>query len=208
MVPPTVVALRATDPVTRLGVTSILGADRRVKVVTEAEVAGADVIIVVEESIDEEVFGFLRRARAESQARCVIVTDHFRDEALLTAIECGMAALVRRSGTTGEELVQAILAVSQGAGQLPPRLQGNLLAGLDRLQRDMLEPIGLTLSGLSTRERDVLRLMADGHDTEEIAAKLAYSGSTVKNVLHGVMSRCGLNTRAHAVAFAVRTGAI
>jgi DNA-binding NarL/FixJ family response regulator len=138
----------------------------------------------------------------------VIVTDHFRDEALLTAIECGMAALLRRSGTTGEELVQAILAVSQGSGQLPPQLQGNLLAGLDRLQRDMLQPIGLTLSGLSTRERDVLRLMADGHDTEEIAAKLAYSGSTVKNVLHGVMSRCGLNTRAHAVAFAVRTGAI
>jgi DNA-binding NarL/FixJ family response regulator len=172
----TVVALHATDPMTRLGAASILGADRRLKMVTDAEIAAAEVLVVVEE--------------------------------FLTAIECGMAAVLRRSGTSAEELVQTILAVAKGAAYLPPRLQGNLLGQLHNLQRDVLEPHGLTLSGMSERERDVLRLLADGHDTEEIATMLAYSGSTVKNVLHGLMSRWGLNTRAHAVAFAVRAGAI
>ncbi|MEC3980821.1 helix-turn-helix transcriptional regulator [Amycolatopsis sp. H20-H5] len=208
----TAVALHATDPMTGLGAASILGADKRLKVVTDTDVAAAEVIVVVEESIGEGVFAFLREARAasrlESQVRCVIVTDHFRPEVLLTAIECGMAALLRQSSTTGEELVQTILAVGQGAAYLPPELQGNLLTQLDSLQRHMLEPVGLTLSGMSVRERDVLRLLADGHDTEEIATMLAYSGGTVKNVLHGLMSRCGLNSRAHAVAFALRSGAI
>ena len=54
----------------------------------------------------------------------------------------------------------------------------------------------------------MLRLVAEGFGTEEIAAKLCYSERTVKNVLYGLMTRCGLNNRAHAVAYALRAGAI
>ncbi|GAA1982158.1 response regulator transcription factor [Amycolatopsis minnesotensis] len=206
------VAVHAPDPMTGLGAASMLGADERVKVLVDADSARAEVIVAVADSIDDSVFAFLREVRAaselESPPRCVIVTEHFRSDVLMAALECGMAALLQRSATGAAELVRTVLAVSQGVAYLPPRLQGSLLKQLSRMQQDVLEPNGLTLSGLSAREREVLRMVADGHGTEEIATALAYSESTVKNVLHGMMSRCGLNNRAHAVAFALRAGAI
>jgi DNA-binding NarL/FixJ family response regulator len=59
---------------------------------------------------------------------------------------------------------------------------------------------------LSAREVDVLKLVAEGFDTREIAGKLCYSERTVKNVLHGLMLRLRLRNRAHAVAYAARHG--
>jgi DNA-binding NarL/FixJ family response regulator len=50
----------------------------------------------------------------------------------------------------------------------------------------------------------VLRLVADGYETREIASKLSYSERTVKNVLHELTSRLQLRNRAHAVAYALR----
>lgn len=82
---------------------------------------------------------------------------------------------------------------------LPPRVQGLLLGHLDRMRRYVLEPNRLTMSGLTTRELDVLRL---------VAAKLTYSDRTVKKVLYGLMERYGFHTRAQAVAYAVRAGII
>jgi len=54
----------------------------------------------------------------------------------------------------------------------------------------------------------VLRLIADGCDTSEIANRLAYSERTVKNVLHDVTTRLQLRNRSHAVAYALRQGLI
>lgn len=206
------VAVYAPDPLAGLGTTSILGADERLDVLPDTETGSAEVVVTVGDSIGDGVFAFLRQVRAASSLatppRCVIVTDHFPVQVLMTAIECGMAALLPRRDLDGEQLARTILAVSQGAGALPPRLQGSLLSQLERIQEDLLVPNGLALSGLSDREREVLRLLADGHGTEEIAAELAYSESTVKNVLHRVMARYGLHNRTHAVAFALRTGSI
>ncbi len=53
-----------------------------------------------------------------------------------------------------------------------------------------------------------MRLVADGHDTSEIAAQLCYSERTVKNVLHDLNTRLQLKNRSHAVAYAVREGLI
>jgi DNA-binding CsgD family transcriptional regulator len=64
------------------------------------------------------------------------------------------------------------------------------------------------MSGLTERERNVLALLADGYDTGEIATQLSCSERTVKNVLRGIMIRHDLKHRAHAVAFAVRAGAL
>jgi DNA-binding NarL/FixJ family response regulator len=72
----------------------------------------------------------------------------------------------------------------------------------------VLAPRGLKLSGLSTRETDVLRLMAQGMEIREIAEKLSYSERTIKNSVHDVLNRFDLRNRAHAVAFALREGLI
>jgi DNA-binding CsgD family transcriptional regulator len=66
----------------------------------------------------------------------------------------------------------------------------------------------LTASGLSPREVDVLRLMADGLDTNEIAKNLSYSERTVKNIIYTITSRLRLRNRPHAVAYAMRAGII
>lgn len=69
-------------------------------------------------------------------------------------------------------------------------------------------PGGAPRFGLAPRETEVLRLIAEGLDTRRISEKLAYSERTVKNILHGLMTRLQLNNRAHAVAHALREGYI
>ena len=65
-----------------------------------------------------------------------------------------------------------------------------------------------TPTGLTEREQDVIRLLADGRDTAEIATTLCYSERTVKGVIHDVTSRLQLRNRSHVVAFALRNGMI
>jgi DNA-binding CsgD family transcriptional regulator len=61
---------------------------------------------------------------------------------------------------------------------------------------------------MSAREIEILRLVAEGLDTAEIAVKLAYSERTVKNALHDVTTRLQLRNRSHAVAYALKQGLI
>jgi DNA-binding NarL/FixJ family response regulator len=82
------------------------------------------------------------------------------------------------------------------------------MQGLSRVSRDLLEPNGLSLSRLSTREQQVLSLVAEGHSTREVASGLHYSERTVKNVLHDVVTKLNARTRSQAVAEAVRQGLI
>jgi DNA-binding CsgD family transcriptional regulator len=58
------------------------------------------------------------------------------------------------------------------------------------------------------REVEVLRLIADGMDTLEIAQRLSYSERTVRNIIHALLTRMKLRNRTHAVAYALRNGAI
>jgi len=76
------------------------------------------------------------------------------------------------------------------------------------VQQDMLATHGLLPGGLTVREAEVLRLLADGEDTAHIARQLSYSERTIKKVLQDVMSRLDLRNRAHAVSYAMRVGAI
>ena len=70
----------------------------------------------------------------------------------------------------------------------------------------MLAPHDLTTAGLYNREVEVLRLLAEGMDTLEIARRLSYSERTVRNIIHGLLTRMKLRNRAHAVAYALRNG--
>ena len=98
--------------------------------------------------------------------------------------------------------------VAWGVGVVPAAVRGGLLERVARLQRQVLAPRGLTFTGLTPRETEVLRLVAEGLDTSEIAARMCYSERTVKNVLHDLTTRLQLKNRTHAVAYAVREGLI
>ena len=104
--------------------------------------------------------------------------------------------------------MRVIGKAAAGAGEVPADLLGRLLEQVGRLQRQVLSPRGLTFAGLTPRETEVVRLVADGLDTSEIALRMSYSERTVKNVLHDLTTRLQLRNRTHAVAYAVREGLI
>ncbi|WP_329036568.1 response regulator transcription factor [Streptomyces sp. NBC_01725] len=205
----TTVALRAQDPISRAGVASQLRARPEVSVMEwDAEDVSPQVVVIVVDTVDEEALRTLRHIQRTSTCRTVLVTTDIDEQKLVSAAECGVAGVVRRSDSTPEHLVQVIGTVARGEGHLPSDLLGRLLEEVGRLQGQVLGPRGLHFTGLAAREVDVLRLVAEGYDTADIATKLAYSERTIKNVLHSVMTRLQLRNRSHAVAYAMRQGLI
>jgi DNA-binding NarL/FixJ family response regulator len=205
----TAVALQAQDPISHAGVASQLRSRPEISLV---EWGGDDpapqVVVVVVDAVDEDVVRTLRHISRTSGARTVLVTTDIDEQKLVSAAECGVAGVIRRSEATPEHLVHVIGTVAHGAGHLPSDLVGRLLQEVGRLQGQVLGPRGLHFTGLAAREVDVLRLVAEGYDTADIAAKLSYSERTIKNVLHSVITRLQLRNRSHAVAYAMRQGLI
>ena len=202
------VLVRATDPISQAGVVSQLRASPEILVVPESVAGTEDVGLVVVDELDDTAMRILRTAAHSGSARTVLVATRVDDGALVKAVEAGVVGIVRRSEATTHHLVSVITASARGEGAVPADLLGRLLNQVGRLQRQVLAPRGLTFAGLAQREIDVLRLVADGMDTAEIAGQLAYSERTVKNVLHDVTSRMQLRNRSQAVAYAIREGLI
>ena len=201
------VAVHAEDPLSQAGVTSQLRSRPEILIVESGSRTQPRVAVVVADSADEPTMQQLRTFQRSSY-RTVLVVTRVDDAGLAAAVEAGMSGLVHRSGATADRLAAAICAADRGEATVPPELLGRLLDQVGRIQRQVLTPRGLAFSGLTDREIDVLRLVAEGYDTTEIAEKLAYSERTVKNVLHDVTTRLGLRNRSHAVAYAVRQGLI
>ncbi|MER7553765.1 MULTISPECIES: response regulator transcription factor [Streptomyces] len=203
------VVLRAQDPISQAGVASQLRARPEVSVVERDDGEPTpQVVVMVVDAVDDEVLRVLRNIQRTSTCRTVLVTTDIDEQKLVSAAECGVAGVVRRSESTPDHLVQVIGTVARGEGHLPSDLLGRLLEEVGRLQGQVLGPRGLHFTGLAAREVDVLRLVAEGYDTADIATKLAYSERTIKNVLHSVMTRLQLRNRSHAVAYAMRQGLI
>jgi DNA-binding NarL/FixJ family response regulator len=196
------------DPISRAGVISQLRMRPEVRVVDELEVDEATVAVVVTDQLDDDTTREMRALRRGDMPRLVLVATVLDESALVAAAEVGVGGLLRRMDATPDALVRTIRRVAAGDGEIPPDLLGRLLDQLGRLQRQVLAPRGLTFAGLSPREIEVLRLVADGFDTAEIAERMSYSERTVKNVLHDLTTRLQLRNRSHAVAYAVREGLI
>ena len=198
----------ADDPILQAGVSTQLRMRPEIRVVDATDLDHAEVAVVVADLLDDDVVRVLKAVQRGGVPRTVLVARIIDDTTLAAAAEAGVAGLVRRSDATPDSLVRAICRVAAGDGEIPADLLGRLLGQVGRLQRQVLAPRGLAFSGLSDREAQVLRLVADGHDTAEIAGELCYSQRTVKNILHDLTTRLQLKNRSHAVAYAVREGLI
>ncbi|MDQ3107442.1 MAG: response regulator transcription factor [Actinomycetota bacterium] len=198
----------AHDPISQAGLASQLRTRSEILIV-DHDVDQATVAVVVVDEVDEETTRVVRAIqRQEGIPRVVLVVTRLDDAGMMAGVEAGACALLRRSEALPERLVEAIQSAATGDGSVPADLLGRLLEHVGRLQRHVLTPRGLTMSGLSEREIEVLRLVADGLDTAEIAGSLAYSERTIKNIIHDVTARLNLRNRSHAVAYAVRQGLI
>lgn len=202
------VVVHARDPISAAGVVSQLRYRPEVQVLRANEIDRARVAVVVVDGMDEDAVHLLRSVQRRGGCRTVLLASALEDGDLASAVEVGVTGLVRRSEATPERLVDVIIRAASGEGSVPPDLLGRLLDQVGNLQRQVLAPRGLTFTGLATRELAVLKLVADGLNTGEIAESLAYSERTVKNVLHDITTRLQLRNRSHAVAYALRAGLI
>jgi len=198
----------AEDPISQAGVAAQLRGRPEVHVVPDGDIDAAEVAVVIVEEADEAAAVTVRGIRREGCPRVVLVVGDLDDAGLLTAVEMGASGVLRRREATPERLAAAVVSAAAGDGTIAPDLLGRLLTQMSRLQRDVLAPRGFGPTGLTERELAVLRLVADGHDTGEIAKRLAYSERTIKNVIHDLTTRLNLRNRSHAVAYAVKAGLI
>ncbi len=202
------VALQASDPLSRAGLASYLESCSDLQLVNSTARGDVDVLVMSCDRLTRDVVAVLRLSAVELAVPVVLVTGEITEGELLTAVECRVVAILPRPAVTAERLAHSVVTSARGGGIMPPNLVGELLKHIERLQREVLTPNGLNASGLTPREIDVLRLMADGLDTNEIASELRYSERTVKNVIYGVTNRLSLRNRSHAVAYALRAGMI
>jgi DNA-binding NarL/FixJ family response regulator len=176
------------------GVASVQAASRH------ADLSTSDIVIV--DASTPNALAFIRDVHAAYKARLIVSASSWQQKDILATMEAGAVCVLRKDTLTPESLEASVRATLQGAGVLP----SDLLSGLLVAVRAGDAPA--RASQLTNREEQVLRLIADGHATREVAEELCYSERTVKNVLHDVVTKLGARTRSHAVAHAVRAGLI
>lgn len=126
----------------------------------------------------------------------VILTTYDHDADIVRAVEAGAAGYLLKDAAT-DELVAAIVAAAAGETVLSPTMTARMIATI-RTRR----------AGLSDRELDVLRLVADGLSNREIAKTLFVSEATVKTHLNHAFGKLGVDSRTAAVAAARSAGLV
>jgi DNA-binding NarL/FixJ family response regulator len=130
------------------------------------------------------------------QTRVILYTG-FGDDALLSdALDAGVCGMLDKDAPV-DDLVRAIQVVAGGGTYLDPTAAAALIAN----RRDHTRP-------LTQREREVLRLLADGMSNEQMGAELFISPQTVRTHVQKAMAKLGAQTRVQAVATALRESLI
>ena len=127
-------------------------------------------------------------------AKIIVLSTYAGDVQVLRAIKAGARGYIVK-GHVHRELLEAIRSVHAGHKRIPPEIAAELAehAGDD---------------ALSSREIEVLRLIAAGNANKQIADKLAIEETTVKSHISSILSKLGANDRAHAVNIALKRGII
>jgi DNA-binding NarL/FixJ family response regulator len=141
---------------------------------------------------------------AGSESRVVILTTFDLDEYLYQALTAGASGFLLKNAPP-EQLISAVRVVAAGHGLLSPQVTRRVIEQFTRLP----PPGGPdTLQGLTTREREVLKLLARGLSNAEIAAQLVVSDATVKSHVAHLLAKLQLRDRVQAVVLAYESGLI
>jgi DNA-binding NarL/FixJ family response regulator len=200
------VGVYATDPLTRQGAKALLSSYPGLVEVDALDGQHCEVLLVLCAELTDGVLSVMRRicvAAAGRELAIVVIANVVQEQQVMRAVRFGMVSLLFRAETNFGQIAEAILAAKSGRARLPGAVQRHLI---DQIRRPDREAPTAPSSGLTTRELAVLRMLADGMDTNEVAVKLSYSDRTVKNIVHAMVTRLGLRNRTHAVAYALRKG--
>jgi two-component system, NarL family, response regulator NreC len=148
----------------------------------------------------------LRRLKAAfPQLAVLILTMHASEPYLFQVIQAGGAGYVLKQ-TADEDLLGAIRDAAAGKPFLYPTMEARLLTDYVHRARRAGARAATAFLALTEREREVLRLVAEGHTNQEIADRLIVSVKTVETHRAHVMSKLGLQSRAELVQYALREG--
>ena len=192
-------------PIVRDGIAAIINLQPDMSLVGATATAGEalkrfselrpDVALVDLRLPDMDGFDLIKRLRdMHPNARVIVLSSHEGDVDIQRALEAGAQGYVVK-GIVREELLETIRGVHAGKRRLPAAVAQKLAEHMGE------EPI-------STRELEVLALMAAGKRNKEIASQLSIADDTVKMHVRNILSKLQVNDRTEAVTVALRRGII
>jgi DNA-binding NarL/FixJ family response regulator len=177
----------------------IVGALDSVAAVTDIDPAISPEIVILDiASVDSIGTGAIAKIRDRwPQVRVVVLTLQQDDRVLAEALRAGADAYALKSDSR-QELIEALRSVALGQRYVSPAMHEleQAHASTDRHQAD----------GLTDRERDVMRHIARGCRTREIAQKLSLSHKTIEKHRSNLMRKLGLKTATAVAAYAISNG--
>ncbi len=199
--------------IVRAGLRALLEAQPDMKVVAEAEngpeaIEGArtfvPTVVVADLSMPGGGLEAIRGINAlQLPTRVLVLTVHAEERYLLPVLEAGGSGYVRKS-SAHTDLLNAIRTVARGEVFLDPAATKTLLRGyLGRVKTGDELDLGEVLS---EREREVVKLTAEGYTAQQAGDILSLSPKTIETYRHRAMQKLGLTNRAELVRYALRAG--
>jgi DNA-binding NarL/FixJ family response regulator len=168
----------------------------------ESEGRRPDVIVMDLQMAPIDGIESTRQVRALYRDIEVVALTSFADEERVhAALQAGVSGYVLKD-SDADDVAAAVRAVHRGELQIDPAVARRLMSSV-REARD-----GDPLSELTSRELDVLRLVAAGEPNKQIAAELAISERTARTHVSRILHKLGLNSRTQAALWAVREGLV
>ncbi|HET8911659.1 MAG TPA: response regulator transcription factor [Ktedonobacteraceae bacterium] len=141
--------------------------------------------------------------KIQPEAKVLILTMHENDEYVFQALRAGSSGyLLKEAADT--ELISALHVIQNGQFYLSPAAQSVMVG--DYLQRVRIGEEKDSYSTLTEREREILKLVAEGHTNNQIAERLVISPKTVDTHRTHIMDKLNLHSRAELVKYAMRRG--
>jgi len=203
---PDMIRILAVDdhPLLRKGLAAVVNAEPDMKLVAEAS-NGEEAIekfrahrpdITLMDLQMPGLNGIEAISRIQSEfpaARIIVLTTYHGDAQVLRALRAGARGYILKGHD--RELVETIHAVAEGRRKIPPEIAAELAEHA-------------TDDELSSREIEVLQLIAAGNSNKQIAHLLSIAEATVKSRVTNILAKLGASDRAHAVTIALRRGMI
>ena len=138
--------------------------------------------------------------------RILVLSMHVGPEYVAQAMRAGIAGYLVKDAAV-DELRSALDTLAMGRTYLSPVISETMLHGFLRTGKSPVEA-GAELDRLTARQREILQLIAEGHGTRDIAARLGLSVKTVESHRSQLMDRLDIHDVPGLVRFAVRTGLV
>jgi DNA-binding NarL/FixJ family response regulator len=210
------IVLAEDHTILRQGLRALLSADPGFEIVGEA-CDGREAVRCVEKMAPDLLLMDLSMPRMNGmeaireikkrypQTRIIALTVHREEEYLVTTLQAGAEGYVLKDATH-EELVLAINSVMAGKPYLSPAVAGKIIEGY--LEKKNTERPVSSRQKLSPREREVLKLIAEGYRNKQIAAELCISLKTVEKHRANLMKKLDLHNTAALTVYAVGKGLV